>query len=322
VHNVTSVESFGLPVAPHRPYPTIEEFAASDLMSDDAWSRPPWACGPDPMAILDPTRVRPQLEDLLDTLVAVQRAEWLQDGVYAGPRSLPDAYRDLLECCRVLKIPMPPTIVAGAAARSQATLGTDARPFLLLSSFFLQGATEPERRFLIGRLCGHIRARQVTWGTTYALLVDQGGFRQLAARALGPALDVVLGPVSMVARLALSRAHRAAELTADRAGLLCASRDPAVAKEAAMRAFLRMTLGVNADVDPAAWVAQLRSAHADGSPSRFVELLSSTPGMHARWAALDAFSRSALYRPEVAAAPNGCDAAGLAEATEAAMATP
>lgn len=276
------------------PYPSLVDFSAT--WSPGAGVRPAWAHGSaDPLAFLDPIRLRPQLEDLLDTIVAVQRAEWMHDGVYAGPRTLPDAYRDLLDCSRTLGIPVPPAIVSGTGLRAQATYGTDARAFLHLSSYFLQGATPEERRFLIGRLCGHVAARHVTWTTSYALLVDQGGFRQIAAKALGPALDVLLAPLSMGARLALSHAHRVSEITADRAGLLCASEDPAKALDGAVRALLRLSLGVRADVDPAAWLAQIKTVQSEGSPGRFAELIASTPWMHKRWRALEAFSRSEVY---------------------------
>jgi hypothetical protein len=290
-NDVTTLEVARLSAVP---YPSLVDFAAT--WSPEAGVRPAWAHGAaDPLAFLDPVRLRPQLEDLLDTIVAVQRAEWLHDGVYAGPRTLPEAYRDLLECSRTLEIPVPPAIISGTGLRAQATYGTDARAFLHLSSYFLQGATLEERRFLIGRLCGHVAARHVTWTTTYALLVDQGGFRQIAAKALGPALDVLLAPLSLGARLALSHAHRVSEITADRAGLLCASEDPALAIDGALRALLRLSLGVRADVDPQAWLAQIKSAQSEGSPGRLAELVASTPWMHKRWRALEAFSKSEVY---------------------------
>lgn len=264
------------------PYISLAEFAASQPHRRDE-APPAWVHAPG--SFTPPGLDR--LEDLLDTVVALQRAEWLQDGVYVGPRAMATVYRDLLDTSRTLGIGVPPAVVAGVGPGTQGAFGTDDRPFLLLSSFFLQGAPAAERRFLVGRLCGHIRARHVTWGTLYALLVDQDGLMKIGRRTVGPALEVLLAPLSLGARLALSRWHRAAEITADRAGLVaCGDID------AARRALLRMALGVRPEVDPADYLDTLKGTRADDSPGKWAELLASQPFMHKRMQALELFARS------------------------------
>lgn len=271
------------------PYPSLADFAAT-------WSDTPLGTAAfahpagEPLAFLDTIGVRHDVEALLDTVVALQRAEWLQDGVYVGPRSMPDVYRDVLDAARVLRVAVPPAVVSGVTGMSQGAAGTDARAFLYLSSFFLKGAEPAERRFAIGRLCGHIAARHVSAVTLYALLVDQGGLRKLASRALGPALEVLLAPVSLGARVALSRWHRAAEVTADRAGLLCAGD-----LDAAARAMLRASLGTRPDVSPQEYLDALDAAGADRSPGRYAELLASQPFTHKRIRALELFARSEAW---------------------------
>lgn len=271
-------------------YLSLSDYAAT--FSERRTAEPPaWAhpSGP-PVHVGQGSPWVDRLEEVLDTVVALQRSEWLQDGVYLGPRAMGRAYRDLLECARTLDVTVPPAVVAGATHGSQGVFGTNDRPFLLLSSFFLKGADEGERRFLLGRLCGHIRARQVTWGTLYALLVDHNGLRRVGRRYLGPTLEVFLAPLSLGARLALSRWHRSAEITADRAGLL-ATRD----LDAARRTLLRMALGVKPDVDPSDYLETLRGVRSDDSPARWTELLASQPWMHKRMQALDLFAKSALW---------------------------
>lgn len=272
-------------------YVSLADFAATFAERDDA--RPPaWAHphGP-PVQVLHGSELAERLEEVLDTVVALQRADWLQDGVYLGPRTMGPVYRDLLEAARTVRIAVPPAVVASCGPQAQGAFGTDDRPFLLLSSFFLPGADESERRFLLGRLCGHVRARQVTWGTLYALLVDHNGIRAIGRRYLGPTLEVFLAPLSLGARLALSRWHRSAELTADRAGLLaCGDLD------GARRALLRMALGVRPDLTPEDYLDQLRGARTEDSPGRWTELLSSRPWMHKRMEALELFARSEVWR--------------------------
>lgn len=269
------------------PYISLAAFA--DQFAEHAGSaEPDWVhpTGP-PVHVAEGSALAERLEEVLDTVVALQRADWLQDGVYLGPRAMGHVYRDLLESARALDVAVPPAVVTGCNMSAQGAFGTNDRAFLLLSSFFLRGADRDERRFLIGRLLGHIRAHQITWGTCYALLVDHNGLRRVGRRYLGPTLEVVLAPLSLGARLALSRWHRAAEVTADRAGLIACGD-----LESARRAMLRLALGVRPDVDPADYLDTLRGVRSEDSPGRWAELLSSQPWMYKRMLALELFARS------------------------------
>jgi len=272
------------------PYISLADYAATVARRGEAVT-PEYVhpTGP-PVHLTEGSGLAERLEEVLDTVVALQRADWLQDGVYLGPRAMGPVYRDLLECARTLGVAVPPAVVAGCSMSAQGTFGTNDRAFLLLSSFFLKGADEAERRFLLGRLCGHIHARQATWSTLYALLVDHNGIRQVGRRYLGPTLEVVLAPMSLGARLALSRWHRAAEITADRAGLITSG-----TLDGARRALLRLALGVRPEVDPTDYLDTLRGVRSDDSPARWTELLASQPWMHKRMQALELFTRSETW---------------------------
>jgi hypothetical protein len=275
--------------APTAPYVSLKDFAATfEAGGDDL---PPWVL-PDAAApqILETIGLRNRIEDVLDTVVALQRAEWLHDGVYAGPAAMPGVYRDVLQCARTLRIAVPPAILAGTGMRAQGCFGTDGRAFLYLSTFFFDPATERERRFLAGRLCGHIAARQVTASTLYALLVDHNGIRSLARKGVGPVLEIVLAPLSVGVRLALSRWHRAAEITADRAGLLCCGD-----LQSAGKALLRMSLGRTPDVDVETYLEQLKASRGGSNPGKWTELLSDQPFTHKRLEAMALFQKSALW---------------------------
>lgn len=266
----------------------LADFAATwaDRAERPAWA-PPDSESPLP---LDHLGLRTRVEDVVDTVVALQRGEWLHDGVYVGPRTNHEVYRDVLHCARTLQVSVPPAILTSGVMRTQRTAGTDARPFLVLSSFFFRAAEPAERRFVAGRLLGHVALQQVTSISLFGLVVDHGGVRQVARRAVGPLLEVVLAPIGLGMRLALSRWHRAAELAADRAGLLCCKD-----VDAARTALLRMALAVNPDIDPDAYLDQLRDAADGGSPGRWAELLASEPWMHKRMKHLSLFAESKLY---------------------------
>ena len=271
--------------------PAIVPLAEFARTMGQAPERPVWALPQSaPPLSLDRGGVRLRVEDVVDTVVALQRAEWLQDGVYVGPRGGQEVYRDVLRASRRLEVSVPPALLTAGVMKQMQAAGTDVRPFLVLSSYFMQSADPDERRFVIGRLMGHIAASQVTPTSLYRLLVDHGGVRQVARRAVGPVLEVVLAPVGLGLRLALSRWHRAAELTADRAGLLCCG-----SVEQARRAMLRIALSIQPQVDPEVYLDQLRGSADDASPGRWAELLASEPWMHKRMRHLQLFADSALY---------------------------
>jgi len=239
---------------------------------------------------LDTPAVRRRVEDVLDTVVALQRADWLQDGVFTGPSSMPEVYDAVLHAARTLDVAVPPAVIAGCAMSSQGVFGTDDRAFLYLSTYFMGPASEGERRFLAGRLCGFAAARLVTANTLYALLVDHGGLRQVARKGVGPVLEVVLAPLSLGVRLALSRWHRHAEIAADRAGLLCCDD-----LDAAGGALLRQALGGARGVAPDAYLSQLDALKSDTSPGRFAQLLADRPWTHKRLKALELFHQSQAF---------------------------
>ncbi|MEZ4319267.1 MAG: M48 family metalloprotease [Myxococcota bacterium] len=268
-------------------YVSLSDFAET-WHRDDPRDVPPWVVAAH--LPLDQLGVRERLEDILDTVTALQRADWLEDGVYIGPTALGDTYKELLHCSRRLHIAVPPAVAAGAPMSMQGAFGTDGRAFLYLSTFFLSGTSESVKQFQLGRLCGHIAARQVTANSLYAMVVDQNGLRSVARRAVGPLLEVFMAPLSLGVRLALSHWHRAAEMTADRAGLLC-SRD----MDAAGKALLKLTMGVNPTISHQEYLDQLKRVHESSSPGRWAELMSARPWTHKRLKALELFADSAMY---------------------------
>ncbi|MFK7928872.1 MAG: M48 family metallopeptidase [Myxococcota bacterium] len=269
------------------PYPSLADFAET-WSSRDAAANVDFAVGGSSMPAL-PEAVVTRLEEMLDTVVALQRAEWLEEGVYVGPRAMPEVYRAVMDASRRLEVALPPALVARVAMPVQGTYGTDGRAFLLLSSFFVKPASEGELQFMVGRQVGHMAAQQVTGRSLYALVVDHNGVRKLARRAVGPTLEVVLAPVSLGLRVALSRWHRLAELTADRAGLLVADD-----LEASRRALLRCALGTTPDVSVDDYLNGNRAAK-DRGPGRWTELLSDRPWLHKRLGALSLWARSETF---------------------------
>jgi len=267
-------------------YVSLQDFASG--FGDGSDELPAWVHPYARTEIIDQLRIRYRLEEILDTVVAWQRAERLQDGIYAGPTTMAHVYRPVLTAARALHVAVPPAILAGTMMKSQGCFGTDGRAFLYLSTWFFDSASEAERLFVAGRLCGYIAARLVTANTVYAIIVDNGGVRSIVPAGLRSVLNLVLTPLSLLARIGLSRWQRASEISVDRAGLVVCQD-----LEAASFALMRQTLGHKPKIDRETYVEQARSR--ESSPGRFAELLAGAPWAHKRIRALELFARSQTY---------------------------
>jgi hypothetical protein len=271
------------------PYPSLVDWIATHARDQEP-TPPRWAHRSSPAGWAVPPRVRARLEAAIEAVSEVQRAEWLTSGVWLGPRTFPDLYDDLLHACRTLQAPIPSAIVGPASSRGQLVGGTDAHPTLYLSGFFHQHAARAERRFVLGRLVGQIADRQVSWRTLYNLTGPDAELRSLAARALGPASTLLLEPAGLVLRASLARWVQRAELSADRAGLLCCE-DPDAAASALFRQALLTRHAVRAEDA----IAEARRSTKGHGAAKWAELLTDEPALYKRLLALDLFTRSACW---------------------------
>lgn len=158
------------------PYIPLVDFAEA-WQAREVGATAPFAVSDRPPASL-PAPVQDRLEEVVDTVTALQRAEWLEDGLYVGPRALPRVYRAVLDASRQLEVAVPPSIVTKIPSDAQGTHGTDGRAFLLLAGGFVKSARDAELAFVVGRLVGHLAAGQVTARSVYKLLADHNGGAQ------------------------------------------------------------------------------------------------------------------------------------------------
>ncbi len=230
-------------------------------------------------------------------------SEMLGNAVRVGPRQFPRIHRAAAACARTLGIPVPRVyLVPNIATINAATYGLDGDAFIMVHAATVQHLSDAELRFVIGHECGHIQNHHVVYLTTLHLLNTMLG-------ALGAQL---LAPLVAPARIALQTWARAAEITCDRAGLLCV-RDLDVATDA----FVKLAVGSKelfAELDREAYFAQLDEGREDYG--RMGELHRSHPAITRRIQALRAFADSALYRGAVGL-EGGCDRAELERRTEA-----
>jgi Zn-dependent protease with chaperone function len=194
----------------------------------------------------------------LDTLVrkvmeyGLERVFYLEnvaDNVRVNEKMFPRLYRYLKWGCKILDVPEPEMYVTMQYDFRAFTYG-HTRPFMVLSSGLLDALDEEERFFVIAHELGHIKCDHVLYtvvAENIAALLEMVG---RATLGIGQLLGSGLA-------LGLYDWYRKAELSADRAALLCVQ-DPSVA----MRTFMKMAGGTSSlldEMDPDAFMEQIRA---------------------------------------------------------------
>ena len=184
-------------------------------------------------------------------------------------------------------MPTPQLYVKNSPVMNAMTYGTNDDSFIIVHSALIDHFTDEELLSVIGHETGHIHNSHVVYLTAMAML----------AQLAGGLSKLILGP----AQLALSGWMRRAEITCDRAGLLCGKN-----LQASNRAFAKLALGstklypeLNLDV----FIEQHEEAQAD--VGRYGELRESHPFLPKRLLALKAFSESKLYREKAGLGHDG-----------------
>jgi Zn-dependent protease with chaperone function len=211
----------------------------------------------------------------------------LGQAVRVGPRQFPRVHEIAHQCAETLGIAPPTVYVVNQPTMNAMTYGTDDDSFILLHSALIDHLSDAELRDVIGHECGHIHNKHVVYLTTLHYLQTLSSL--FTQYLVYPAL------------IALRAWTRRAEITCDRAGLLC-SRDLQVAE----RSLAKLALGSHKlyeQFDLEEFVNQFEEGQ-DG-PGRFAEALSSHPYIPKRILALRAFAESSLYRTHVGLGQDG-----------------
>jgi Zn-dependent protease with chaperone function len=193
----------------------------------------------------------------VDTLVAkvlelgLERFYYLQnvaDNVRVTKAMFPRLHKALGWGCRILDIEEPELYVNLDPVPNAYTFG-HTRPFIVLSSGLIDLLDDEERFFVVAHELGHIKSGHVLYtvlARNIASIVEMIGRATLG-------LGSLLGQGLV---LALHNWYRSAELTADRAGLLCVQElDPCI------RVFMKLAGGAPRlfeEMDQAEFMRQIR----------------------------------------------------------------
>jgi Zn-dependent protease with chaperone function len=203
----------------------------------------------------------------------------LGDATRLTPESHPALARVLARSAETLHVPAPATYVVDRPAGPPAqTLGTNEIPYVVVSRQACDLLTEPELTHVIGRELGHVQNQHTVYLTTLHLLADGGGW--LVKWASQPSI------------LALRAWARRADVTADRAGLVC-TRDLA----GSISALIVLALGSRAKYAETHVGEYLQDLVASNERlGRLGALAKDQPNLPQRLEALRIFARSAYFR--------------------------
>lgn len=144
------------------------------------------------------------------------RARQLQtaSALQVGPKQLPDIYEMTLDCAKRLGIGPPNVFVVHDQSINAGSYSSDtATPTIILNSGIVERMTPGELKCVIAHECGHTHNEH----SVYMSIVDLIGVG-LAAGGLGSAVMTLLSQATL---LLFSEWSRAAEVTCDRAAMIC-----------------------------------------------------------------------------------------------------
>ena len=209
----------------------------------------------------------------------VGRSRLLGSAVRVSGRQFPALHAQVSRCADVLQIPLPSVYVSPELASLGAhTFGTSQDATLVLSGALVDHLSESELLFIIGHECGHIQNNHVVYLTALYYLTQTA--------------NLILRVGAQPAVLALRAWSRRAEITSDRAGLLCA-RD----LNTATHTLIKLALGskrLTGNIDIEEYLRQFEDAR--DSLRRLGEALSTHPYLPTRVTALRLFAQTAYFR--------------------------
>ena len=209
---------------------------------------------PHDMAATEALQAVPGLDKVIAKIMeySLERVFYLENiasSVRVTPRMFGRLYRSLGWGCQILDLEEPELYVTLDPAPNAYTYG-HTHPFVVLTSGLVDMLDDEECFFVIAHELGHIKATHVL----YTIMAQNISTLMAIIGQATLGLGSLLGH-GLVA--ALHDWYRKAELTSDRAGLLCVQE-----LEPCMRAFMKLAGGASrlyAEMDPAEFLQQIRA---------------------------------------------------------------
>jgi Zn-dependent protease with chaperone function len=202
-------------------------------------------------------------------------------------RQFPRIHALAKHCADTLHIATPQVYIVNSPVLNAATYGTDEESFIMVHSALVDHYTDEELITVLGHECGHIHNSHVVYLTALHYLTRMAGV--FVRWIVEPAL------------MALRAWSRRAEITCDRAGMLCSKN-----VDVSARALTKLVLGsrkLYEEFNIDAFLEQYEEGK-DGI-GKYMEVFATHPWLPKRVLAMRVFAESELYRKAAGVGPSG-----------------
>ncbi|TVR66664.1 MAG: M48 family peptidase [Candidatus Competibacteraceae bacterium] len=216
--------------------------------------------------------------------------------VEVGPRQFPRIHEMAAHCARTLGIGLPRVFVEYQVLMNAYTYASDqTAPSIVLSTGLIEAMADDELLGVIGHECGHIHNLHSAYNTLVVIGSNQmAGVLQNTAAAGGvslPLIGSIAQALSGGLMLFMMRWSRCAEITSDRAAVICTG-DP----DAAMRMLAKLMTGGAVTLEGMNLDEFMRQiGDIKVMPARVIELFQRHPITAKRIAAVRWFAQSDVF---------------------------
>ena len=209
-----------------------------------------------------------------------------------GPKQLPDIYEITIDCAKRLGIGPPNVFVVHDQSINAMTYAADTTtPTIMLHSGLIERVTPGELKCVIAHECGHIHNEHNVY-LSIASLIQTG-------LTVGGLMNTIFSMLSQAAILLIAEWKRAAEVTCDRAAMICSDN-----LEAAINVNKKLLYGSFLGRDDEVNIEDIRSQfeHIASTVSVFTELYEDHPASLRRVLTSDEFTHCEVlyqWRPEL-----------------------
>ena len=215
----------------------------------------------------------------------VWRGQLLGNAVKVSHRQFPRIQSLVKSCADTLHIPTPEVYIVNSPVLNAATYGTNEESFIMVHSALVDHYSDEELLTVLGHECGHIHNSHVVYLTALHYLKHiAGALTRLIAE---PAI------------LALNAWSRRAEITCDRAGMICSQN-----AEVSARALTKLVIGSRKLYDEFNLEAFLEQYEENKEGlGKYMEAFATHPWLPKRVLAMRVFAESELFKRAQAEAP-------------------
>lgn len=248
--------------------------------------------------------VRAIAQSLVSFAVPFYKQIQQMKAVAVSPQQYPEIYAIGEDCAKRLGIGIPQIFVYFSPLFDAYTIATDdVAPMIVLSSTLVEALENAELQFVIGHECGHIHNLHGVYNTAVQLMTN--GLAKAVLHSI-PGVGWLEGIVRGGMMLFFLSWSRCAEITCDRAGLICCGDTTA-----AQMALAKVSTGGGDKlqrIDLQEYLKQI--SNVQSTPVRLLELLAFHPLIPKRIEAIRLFTNCEVlysWRPELPSSKALCN---------------